>query len=156
MNDLDPALPVANVRTMDEVMSATQSRPRFLTILLTLFSAVALVLAVVGIYGVISYSVAQRTREFGLRMALGAQRAEVLSLVLKRGMLLGLIGVIVGLAGALSLTRFLSGLLFGVTPTDPITFGAVSLLLAAIAFLASYIPARRATKVDPMEALRHE
>ena len=141
---------------MDEVMSATQSRPRFLTILLTLFSAVALVLAVVGIYGVISYSVAQRTREFGLRMALGAQRAEVLSLVLKRGMLLGLIGVIVGLAGALSLTRFLSGLLFGVTPTDPITFGAVSLLLAAIAFLASYIPARRATKVDPMEALRHE
>jgi len=156
VNDLDPALPVANVRTMDEVMSATQSRPRFLTILLTLFSAVALVLAVVGIYGVISYSVAQRTREFGLRMALGAQRAEVLSLVLKRGMLLGLIGVIVGLAGALSLTRFLSGLLFGVTPTDPITFGAVSLLLAAIAFLASYIPARRATKVDPMEALRHE
>ena len=113
-------------------------------------------LAAVGIYGVISYSVAQRTKEFGVRMALGAQRADVLGIVLRSGMLLTIIALVVGLGGAFLLTRFLSTLLFGVTPTDPFTFVAVSILLGSIAFLATYIPARRATKVDPMVALRYE
>ena len=156
LRDLDPSLPLARVRTMDEVVSAAQSRPRFLTLLLTLFASVALVLAAVGIYGVISYSVAQRTKEFGVRMALGAQHGDVLGIVLGRGMLLALIGISIGLLGAVTLTRFLSTLLFGVTPTDPMTFAVVSVLLAGVAFLASYLPARRATKVDPMVALRYE
>jgi putative ABC transport system permease protein len=156
LRELDPALPLVKIRTMDEVVSAAQSRPRSLTLLLTLFSIVAVVLAALGIYGVISYSVAQRTKEFGVRMALGAQRSDVLGIVLRRGMLLTVIGVIIGLAGAFVLTRFLSVLLFGITPTDPLTFAAVSLLLMLIAFLASYIPARRATNVDPMLALRYE
>ena len=156
LRDLDPALPLARVRTMDDVMAAAQSRPRFLTLLLTIFSSVALALAAVGIYGVISYSVAQRTREFGLRMALGARRGDVLSLVLGRGLLLTALGVGAGLAGALVLTRFLTKLLFGIGPTDPLTFTVVSLGLALVACLASYVPARRATKVDPMIALRYE
>ena len=156
LRDLDPSLPLARVRTMDEVVSAAQSRPRFLALLLTLFSSVALVLAAVGIYGVISYSVAQRTKEFGVRMALGAQRGDVLGIVLGRGMVLTLLGIGIGLGGAFVMTRFLSRLLFGVTPTDLATFVVVSTVLAIVAFLASYIPARRATKVDPMVALRYE
>jgi len=156
VRDLDPTLPVANVRTMDEVMSAAQSRPRFLTTLLTLFSSVALILAAVGIYGVIAYSVAQRTKEFGLRMALGAERGDLLKLVVGQGLILVAAGVLLGLGGALSLTRFLSSLLYGVRPTDPITFSLVPLILGAVALLASYLPARRATKVDPMVALRYE
>jgi putative ABC transport system permease protein len=153
---LDPGLPLARIRTMEELISAAQSRPRFLTLLLTLFAGVALVLAVVGIYGVISYSVARQTKEFGLRMARGAQRGDVLGRVLGRGMVLVLIGIGIGLIGAFTLTRFLSSLLFGVTPTDPFTFVVVSILLTVVAFFASYIPARRATKVDPMLALRYE
>jgi len=156
VRELDPSLPLSRIRTMDEVMTAAQSRPRFLTLLLTLFSSAALALAAVGIYGVISCSVAQRTKEFGVRMALGAQRVDVLGIVLGRGMVLALVGIGVGLGGALLLTRFLSTLLFGITPTDPMTFVVVSLLLGLVAFLASYIPARRATKVDPMVALRYE
>jgi putative ABC transport system permease protein len=156
LRELDPGLPLAKVRTMNEVMAAAQSRPRFLTLLLTLFASVALILAAVGIYGVISYSVAQRTKEFGVRIALGAQRRDVLGIVLGGGLLLALAGIGVGLIGAFILTRFLSTLLFGVTPTDPITFIVVSVLLGLVAFLASYIPARRATRVDPMVALRYE
>jgi predicted lysophospholipase L1 biosynthesis ABC-type transport system permease subunit len=156
LNELDPALPLAKVRTMEQVMSAAQSRPRFLTLLLTLFSSVALALAAVGIYGVISYAVAQRTKEFGLRMAMGARRADVIGIVLRRGMSLGAVGVVFGLAGALVLTRFLSSLLFGISATDPLIFISMALVLGAVALVASYIPARRATKVDPMVALRYE
>jgi putative ABC transport system permease protein len=124
--------------------------------LLTVFAGVALTLAAVGIYGVISYSVAQRTREFGIRMALGAQHSTVVGQVLRRGMLLTSLGLAAGLVGAFALTRFLSSFLFGITATDPATFAGVSLLLGVIAILASYVPARRATKVDPLVALRAE
>jgi len=153
---IDPAIPLSHVRTMDSVLSAAQSRPRFLTLLLTLFSGVALIIATVGIYGVISYSVARRSKEFGLRMALGAQQHDVLGLVMKQGVALTLIGVGLGIAAAFGLTRLMSSLLFGVQPTDVITFVTVSALLGAIALCASYIPARRATRVDPMTALRYE
>ena len=153
---LDPTLPLARVRTLEDLVSNAQSRPKLLTLLLTLFGSVALVLATVGIYGVISYSVARQSKEFGVRMALGAQRGDVLGIVLGRGMHLGVIGIGIGLVGAMILTRFLSAMLFGVTPTDPITFVVVSLLLGVVAFLASYLPALRATRIDPMEALRSE
>lgn len=156
LGDIDPALPLADIRSMNELLSAAQSRPRFLTLLLTLFASVALILAAVGIYGVISYSVTQRTKEFGLRMALGARPADVLGIVLGRGMMLALIGIGIGLAGAFILTRFLASLLFGVTPTDPATFVIVSLIFGVVAFLATYFPARRATKIHPMVALRNE
>ncbi|MGH9353147.1 MAG: ABC transporter permease, partial [Terriglobia bacterium] len=156
VHDLDPTLPLAHIRSMDDVMSAAQARPRFLAMLLTLFSIVALTLAAVGIYGVISYSVAQRTKEFGIRMALGAPRRSVLRLVVGQGITLALIGVGIGIVAALGLTRFLANLLYGVKPTDPLTFIAVALILLGVALLACYIPARRATKVDPVVALRHE
>lgn len=137
-------------------MSEAESQPRFLTLLLGLFSGVALVIATVGIYGVISYAVARRSKEFGLRMALGAQPGNVLSLVMKQGAALTVIGVIVGVGAALGLTRLMATLLFGVQPTDPLTFLSVSAILAVVALAASYIPALRATKVDPMKALRYE
>jgi len=156
LHNIDSALPVTKMQTMDEVISETQSRPQFLTWVLTLFATMAMALAAVGIYGVISYAVAQRTKEFGVRMALGAQPGNVLALVLRRGLLLTLCGIVIGLVGASFATRLLSGFLFGVTTTDPTTFVAVSLLMGVIAVLASYIPARRATKVDPLIALRTE
>jgi putative ABC transport system permease protein len=127
-----------------------------LTLLLALFSGSALLIATVGIYGVISYSVARRSKEFGLRIALGAQPTNILSLVLKQGVLLTLIGLVAGVTSALLLTRLMATLLFGVQPTDALTFFGVSALLAAIALFASYIPARRATQVDPIKALRYE
>lgn len=156
LQSVDPTIPLARVQTMDAVLSEAESQPRFLTLLLTLFSGVALVIATVGIYGVISYSVARRSKEFGLRMALGAQRGNVLSLVMKQGVLLTLIGLAFGIGAALGLTRLMAKLLFGVQPTDPLTFVTVSAILAAVALAASYIPATRATKVDPMKALRYE
>jgi len=153
---MDPTLPLANIHSMEAIISAAQSRPRVFTLLLTLFAIVALVLASVGTYSVIAYSVAQRTKELGLRMALGAQRGDVFRIVLGRGMLIAVSGIGIGLLGAFVLTRFLSSLLFGVTPTDPATFVMVSLSFSVVAFLAIYLPARRATRINPMEALRHE
>jgi putative ABC transport system permease protein len=156
IRQMDASLPLASVRTMDDVLSEDQARPRFLTLLLTLFSATALVLAAVGIYGVISYSVAQRTTEFGIRMAMGAQPRDVLRMVLGQGMLLGAIGVAVGAIGALALTRLISGLLFGVSSFDPLTFAIMAAVLSTVTLLACWAPARRATRVDPMVALRYE
>ena len=153
---LDKDQPIAKLRTMETVLRASIAQPRFRTLLLTLFGGLAVVLAAIGIYGVISYSVTQRTHEFGIRMALGAQAGDVLRLVLRHGMRMALTGIGCGVVGAMALTRVISGLLFGVKATDPGTFIAVAILLAVIAFFASFVPARRATKVHPMEALRYE
>jgi putative ABC transport system permease protein len=146
----------ANFVTMDQLVSESVAQPRFNTVLLAAFAALALALAAVGIYGVIAYSVNQRTHEIGVRMALGARSGDVLRLVLRQGMKPALVGALIGLAGAWAATRLISGLLFEVNATDPATFAAVTLLLLAIALLACWIPARRATKVDPMIALRCE
>lgn len=153
---MDKDLPIFSAKTMEEYLSASVSSPRFNTTLLTIFAAVALVLTIVGLYGVMSYSVAQRTNEIGIRLALGAQPMDVLGMIVKQGLKFVLLGVGIGLVGAFALMRLLSGLLFGVTTKDPVTFAAVSLLLALVALLACYLPARRATKVDPMVALRCE
>lgn len=156
LHDLEPAAAVSHVMTMEEMIYSSESRPRFLTLLLSIFSVVALALAAVGIYGVLSYLVAQRGKEFGLRMALGAPRSHVLGLVLKQGALLAIAGLAVGLGFAVALTRLMASLLFNIQATDPLTFLLMSAVLAAVALAASYIPARRATKVDPMVALRYE
>jgi putative ABC transport system permease protein len=156
VRELDPGLPLYEMKTMSDVVADSLVRPRFLSLLLGAFSAIALALAAVGIYGVMAYSVSQRTNEIGVRVALGASTRNVLSLVLGQGLKLTLIGVGVGLVGAFLLTRLMRTLLYEVSATDPGTFLAVVLLLAAVALLACWIPARRATKVDPMVALRYE
>jgi putative ABC transport system permease protein len=147
---------ISRVQTMEQRISVSVAQPRFRTLLIGLFAGVALVLALVGLYGVLAYSVSRRTHEIGLRMALGAQRADILKQVVGQGMLLVVIGVVIGSGASYWLTRFLQGFLFEVTPTDPVTFVGVAVLLTAVALLACYIPARRATRVDPMEALRYE
>lgn len=156
VRSIDPELPVSAMRPMTEWLDTSVAQPRYRTILFGLFAALAMILAATGIYGVMSYSVAQRTHEIGIRMALGARRADVLKMVVGQGMLLTLIGVVIGLIGAYGLTRVMETLLFGVTARDPITFVVVAALLTAVAFVACFVPARRATKVDPLVALRYE
>jgi putative ABC transport system permease protein len=156
VHEMDKDQSVADIQTLDKVVSASLAQPRLNTLLLGAFAALALLLAAIGIYGVISYSVALRTREIGIRIALGAERGDVLKLVVKHGLILAMTGAAIGLIGALSLTRLMSSLLYGVQPSDPPTFLAVFVVLVGVALLSSYIPARRATKVDPMVALRYE
>ncbi len=156
VRDLDPDLPIANVRTMERIVADSVARTSFTMALLLIAAAVALFLGAVGIYGVISYAVSRRTREIGVRIALGAQPTDVSQLVLRQGTGVVLMGLGVGVLAALALTRFLRGLLFEVSPTDPIAFLAMSVLLLFVALLASYLPARRAARVDPMVALRAE
>ena len=147
---------VSDIEPMDYVIADSIARPRFNSLVIGIFATVALILSAVGIYGVVSYSVSQRTSEIGIRMALGAQSADVLKFVMSNGIVLSLIGIVIGLAGAFALTRLLDDLLFNMSTTDPATFVSIPLLLLAIVLIAMYIPGRRATKVDPMIALRQE
>jgi ABC-type antimicrobial peptide transport system permease subunit len=151
---LDPNLPLANVRTMAQVVDASLATPRLTSSLISLFAAVALVLAAVGVSGVLAYLVSRRRREIGIRLALGASRANVLNLILRRGLLTAGIGIVAGLVAALLLSRLMEGLLYGVPARDPATFAGAALLLLAVALAASAVPALRASRVDPLEALR--
>jgi putative ABC transport system permease protein len=153
---VDKDQPVTDIKTMNQSVADSISPQRLNAILLAIFASLALVLATIGIYGVMAYSVTQQTREIGIRIALGAQSSDVIKLVVGRGMSLVLTGVVIGLAGALALTRVMTSLLYGVSATDAITFAGVSVLLITIALLATYVPALRATRVDPMIALRCE
>jgi putative ABC transport system permease protein len=156
VRNIDPEQPVGEVNTMEGLLSRSVARSRFSAVLLAVFSLVALAMAAVGIYGVMSYSVQQRTHEIGLRMALGAQQADVLRLIVTQGVVLALLGVTVGLLASFGLTRLVVSLLFEVPATDARTFAAVAAGLFVITLVACYIPARRATKVDPLVALRYE
>ena len=156
IREIDQELALANVRTMDQWLSNSAAQPRLNSVLLSVFAGVALLIAAIGIYGVLAYSVSQRTREIGLRMALGATPRSVLGLVVGEGMTVVSIGVGIGIAGGLALGRAVSSLVFGVTVRDPATFGGVAMILAAVALAACVIPARRAACIDPMIALRHD
>ena len=153
---LDKDQPITSIFTFDDIMSQAVARPRLLTVLLGLFGALGLALGALGIYGVLAYLVNERHREIGVRIALGALPSDVLRMIAGRGVVLTAVGIVVGLSGALALTRFLQGVLYGVAPTDPLTFVAMTLVLLAVAGLASWIPARRAAGLDPVEALRAE
>jgi ABC-type antimicrobial peptide transport system permease subunit len=153
---LDPDMPLYSVRTMSNRVDESLARRRFSMLLLTLFAGVALGLAAIGVYGVIAYLVSQGTREVGIRMALGATPKEILLLVVRQGMTVAIVGVVVGLAGALVAARFMTSLLYGVSATDPMTFTSIAVLLCLTALLASYVPARRAARIDPMISLRSE
>jgi putative ABC transport system permease protein len=153
---MDGQIPVSSIQSMDDLLSVSVAQERFNMLLLGIFAALAVALAGVGIYGMVAYRVNQRTHEIGIYMALGAQHRDVLRLVMKDGVKLGLLGIALGLAGAIALTRLMVSLLFEVKPTDPATLIGVALLLAAVAMLACYIPARRALSIHPVTALRRE
>jgi putative ABC transport system permease protein len=153
---VDKDQPMWKIRTVEYLLQRNVASDRFVVLLMTAFAILALLLTSLGIYGVLSYSVAQRTQEIGIRMALGALHRDVLRLVLGQAAVLTLIGLAIGIIGAFALTRLMSSLLFGVSPTDPFVFTGIAVLLFAVAMLACYLPARRATRVDPMVALRYE
>lgn len=153
---IDKNMAIYNIKTMEKVVSDSIAQPRFNMVLLAIFAGLALILASVGIYGVMSYSVTQRTQELGVRMALGAQRRDIFSLVLKQGIILALIGVAIGLAGAIGLSKALASVLYGISATDPVTFISVAVIMLAVALVACFFPARKATKVDPLTAMRYE
>ena len=153
---MDAEVPLLNIRTMDESVSSSLSSQRFTMLLLAAFAGTALLLAAAGIYGVMAYLVTRRTREIGVRMALGAVAGDVLRLVIGQGMWTTIVGMAIGIGGSFALTRTMQSLLFGVSTTDPLTLAGVLVLLAAVSFLACWIPARRATRVDPLVALRYE
>jgi ABC-type antimicrobial peptide transport system permease subunit len=156
VQSVNPDLPVFGAQTLNEVVSASLAQRRFLMEMVALFALTALLLAGLGIYGVISYAVGERTHEIGIRLALGAQKGEVMKLIMREGLRLAVTGAAAGLVCALIVSRLMAGLLYGVRPTDPLTFAVVAILLMGVAVLACYIPARRAMKVDPMVALRYE
>ncbi|MBO0801316.1 MAG: FtsX-like permease family protein [Blastocatellia bacterium] len=153
---LDPDQPALRVAAMEDILNKAVELPRFNMLLFGVFAVVALLLAAIGIYGLMAYLVAQRTHEIGIRIALGAQKSDVLFLVMKHGMKLAVMGIVIGLASALALTRLIRSWLFGVTATDPLMFGGIVVLLAGATLLACYLPARKATELDPLVALRHE
>ena len=153
---MDPNIGVFDVHPLEHYVNQATLDLRFIAVLMSLFSSITLLVAAVGLYGVISYSVSQRTQEIGIRMALGAQPRDILGLVVSQGLVLTVLGVAIGLVFSLGLTRFLASQLFGVTPNDPVTFGVITLLLVAVALLACLVPARRASQIDPMVALRYE
>ena len=156
IHEVDAEVPLLNIRTMDESVSASLSSQRFTMLLLAAFAGTALLLAAAGIYGVMAYTVTRRTREIGVRMALGAAASDVLRLVIGQGMWTTVIGVAIGITASLALARMMRSLLFGVSATDPLTLAGVVLLLVGVSLLACWIPARRATKIDPLVALRYE
>ncbi len=156
LRDASGGLPVAHIRSMDEIVALNTSRERFNMLLLTVFGSSALLMAAIGIYGLMAYSVQQRTQEIGVRMALGAQASSLRNMIIRQGMTLALIGVVIGVGGAFWLTRFLASFLFGVKAWDPTAFIATPILLGAVALIAIWVPARRATRVDPITALRFE
>jgi ABC-type antimicrobial peptide transport system permease subunit len=153
---MDPALPIVQMRTFEDVIGASVTRQRFLSLLLSIFAVVALALAAIGTYGVLSYMVTEREREIGIRMALGAGRGQVLNLVLGQGLGIAAVGILLGIGGAFALSRLTSSLLYGVSPSDPLTYGAVAVVIALVATAACVVPSRRATRVDPLEAIRAE
>jgi len=150
----DPDQPLTEIQTMEERLELASASPRFTMLLIGVFSATAFILAAVGIYGVIAYSVAQRTLELGIRIALGAEKVDILRLVIGSGLALSLAGIAIGLAGSIALTRLMSAMLYETSATDPLIFGASAALFLAVALMASYLPARRATRIDPADALR--
>ncbi len=154
--ELDPNLPLFTIRTLDETIALNLARQRFAVALLGAFAAIGLLLAAVGVYGVMAYSVSRRTREMGIRMALGAQSGDVLRMVLREGLKLTAIGVAIGLLAALAITQSMKNLLYGVSVADPLTFAGVPFLLVVVAMIACWLPARRAAKTDPMTSLRQE
>ena len=153
---MDSDLPLVNIRTMEDAVRDSMSRTSFTLVMLAVAGAMALLLGLIGIYGVMSYAVSQRTREVGIRIALGAQNGQVRGMFLRQGLILTAVGVVIGLAGAAALTRSMKALLFEVSPLDPVTYAAVPVILMAAAALACYLPSRRATRIDPVEALRAE